>query len=195
MTSSHQCSLRLLRLRLGQLLFLISPTWKGFWSSIGSVYAYLFFIFFDVWQVGFGGRNAELISSSSDLKAIPARGSGISSRFEVLRLFWSPQMERFGGVSNRLSAALPTVISFTIKESIERGLRHVGLYVLAVFVLLAPRLSTTPGKTNTCRWADGDTHPLHYPALGKKRSVSQEVIVSHVTAAAQDHMRARGGGA
>lgn len=172
MTSSHQCSLRLFRLRLGQLLFLISPTWKGFWSSIGSVYAYFFFIFFfvDVWQVGFGGRNAELISSSSVLKPIPARGSGISSRFEVLRLFWSPQMERFGGVSNRLSAALPTVISLTIKESIGRGLRHVGLYVLAVFALLAPRLSTTtPGKTNTCRWADGDTHPLHYPALGKKK--------------------------
>lgn len=42
MTSSHQCSLRLVRLRLGQLLFLISPTWKGFWSSIGSVYAYFF---------------------------------------------------------------------------------------------------------------------------------------------------------
>lgn len=51
MTSSNQCSLRLLRLRLGQLLFLISPTWKGFWSSIGSVYAYFFYFFNFFWRM------------------------------------------------------------------------------------------------------------------------------------------------
>lgn len=77
-----------------------------------------------LWRITGWFRGME--SGANVLKLIPVRRNGSSSscsssRFKALRLFWSPQIERWGGVSNRLSAALPTVISSLRRSKNQTG--------------------------------------------------------------------------
>lgn len=199
MTSSHQCSLQWPWLRLGQLLFLISPTWKGFWSSIGSLHAYYFFRRTAGW---FWGTERWANIQQQRLDGNFSGG-------------WGREGGRQRTQRQVRGAAFVLVASNgKVRRGVQQAVRSTsdghlvgdqGLSLVCVTLALCgccPPCCFCPARyatgNNTAR-ENGHTqmgrrrHASAWLSC-ENRNVSQEVIVSHVTAAAQDHMRASGGG-